>query len=326
MGDVINIKSNYSGRSWQYNEDEDAALEYLPHTDQVLYLRGLRKFMDFASGIVGIRRKVSYQMFRELLEVHRRRGSTKPEYYPKRDEVRAALTRLEVAGLIIRVPSLTKAVADSMVFRLPLANIDLEVSPNEEPIGQNVRAATRCKSAVAGLGGVLSPPLEIPMNNTPPYIRITDIKDHSENSGELSHSAQNQSLISDKPKAFDQHNNKKKSEASLCACPHREILELWAQYFPGKTQPNKNLWDQQTAATHLKARWREAGAIVHSSGTRTFYSSREEGLEWWGNFFEYISSRCKFLMSDEAQFFNLAWLVKKANFMKTLDQNYEARK
>lgn len=127
--------------------------------------------MDFASGIVGIRRKVSYQMFRELLEVHRRRGSTKPEYYPKRNEVRAALLRLEIAGLIVRVPSPTKAIADSMVFRLPLANIDLEVSPNEEPTGQAMRATTQNNSTTAGLGEALKPPLEIAMNNTPPYNR-----------------------------------------------------------------------------------------------------------------------------------------------------------
>lgn len=320
MGEVINIKGAYSGRSWQFNEDEDAALEYLPHVDQVLYLRGLRKFMDFATGIVGIRRKVSYQMFRELLEVHRRRGSTKPEYYPKRDEVRASLTRLEVAGLIIRVPSASKAVADSMVFKLPFAHADLTVLSNEERQGQTLRATTPQDSALAGADDSMSPPCENAMNNTPPYIRISEIKEHSENSRELSRSAPNDSTNSQKQKAVNQ------DAKGVGACPHAEVLELWAKYFPGKTQPNKNLWDQQTAALHLKARWREASTILHSSGTRMMYSDRAEGLVWWAEFFEYVSTKCKFLMSDDARFFNLAWLVKKANFMKTLDQNYEVRK
>lgn len=329
MGEVINIKGAYSGRSWQFNEDEDAALEYLPHVDQVLYLRGLRKFMDFATGIVGIRRKVSYQMFRELLEVHRRRGSTKPEYYPKRDEVRASLTRLEAAGLIIRVPSASKAVADSMVFKLPFAHADLTVLSNEERQGQTLRATTPQDSVLAGAGDSMSPSCENAMNNTPPYIRISEIKEIRENSSELSHSASQDSVILKNSKAVNQDTKSKQAsskQSSLGVCPHHEVLELWAKYFPGKSQPNKNLWDQQTASQHLKARWREVSMIMHSTGTRTLYATREEGLQWWGEFFQYISVRCLFLMSDDSQFFNLAWLVKKANFMKTLDQNYEVRK
>lgn len=101
-------------------------MEYLNHRSQVLYLRGLRRFMDFSTGIVGDRRGVSFQMMRELLEVSPDRGSRDPVYKPTVGEVRASLAQLERAGLIRRLPKLAKT--DRMRFYLPLASI----RPNEE--------------------------------------------------------------------------------------------------------------------------------------------------------------------------------------------------
>ena len=47
----------------QWNDEEDKALDYLPHRAQVCYLRGLRRYMDYATGIVGISRLINYKGF-----------------------------------------------------------------------------------------------------------------------------------------------------------------------------------------------------------------------------------------------------------------------
>ena len=38
------------------------ALVGLPHLQQLTYLRGIRPYMDLKTGIVGIKRKISYQL------------------------------------------------------------------------------------------------------------------------------------------------------------------------------------------------------------------------------------------------------------------------
>lgn len=117
--------------SWKWNEAEDDALSSLNNSRAaVLYLRGLRKHMDYATGLVGVARRVSLQMFRELLEERRERGSKEPLYVPTNDSVRWLLSQLERAGLIERLPKLRRT--DPMVFRLLLADTG-SVRPNEEP-------------------------------------------------------------------------------------------------------------------------------------------------------------------------------------------------
>jgi hypothetical protein len=317
MGEIVNIRGTYTGRFWQFNEDEADALLYLPHIDQVLYLMGLRRHMDFATGTVGIRRKVSYQMFKELLEVHRQRGSTKPDHYPKRDELRASIKRLEGAGLVQKLPSTGKAIAESMVFKLPLAQIGRSIPVMEEQPERVTAAHTPQDSVVAGAGEAMTPTLEKVMNPTPRNINISVLKEHTENSSELSRSESPDSDCSEalEAKAVDQ------GVGDLKACPHQAILQIWKDVLPGKTQPNVNLWSKQKASAHLRSMWREAATIPHSSGTRTLYSTREEGLRWWRAFFTDLS-KSNFLMSSEAAFFDLGWVVKRDNFLKSLDGKY----
>ena len=47
------------------NEEELAALCGLPHIQQLSYLRGIRPYMDTHTGLVGIKRRVSYQSIAE---------------------------------------------------------------------------------------------------------------------------------------------------------------------------------------------------------------------------------------------------------------------
>lgn len=113
--------------STSWNDDEEGALMYLHHRAQVLYLRGLRRYMDFSTGIVGDKRRVSLQQMRECLEVNPDKESKQDRYQPTYHAIRASLAQLERHGLIRRLPKAHKL--DPMRFFLPLASI----RPHEEP-------------------------------------------------------------------------------------------------------------------------------------------------------------------------------------------------
>jgi len=315
MGEVVSIgASDYVGRIWQFNEDEDAAMEYLPHADQVLYLRGLRKNMDFSTGIVGIRRKISYQQFKELLEVNRQQGSTKPSYAPTRDELRAIIVRLAKAGLIERIALDATARIERLVFKLPLAHVGQYSTQSKEPHHNPTGTHTAENLDAARPREGVNPTAKSGMNPLHQLVSKSDIKENSENSEEFERSPANDSSPVEKKKAVDQ---------GIGYCPHQEILDLWSQHLPTKRKPNRSLWSGSDASKRLRARWVEASQIVHSSGGRMLYSNREEGLVWWSNFFEYIAKQCKFLMSDGVEWFCLGWLTESENFIKTLEKNYE---
>ena len=114
------------------NDDELEALDALPSSTRVLYMLGLRPFMDYSNGIVGLRRRVCLQGFRELLEYEPERGSRLGgRSMPSKDAVRNEVERLVRAGLVVRLPKRRRS--DPLVFKLPLANRDAEFRPQEEP-------------------------------------------------------------------------------------------------------------------------------------------------------------------------------------------------
>lgn len=138
-GDLVN--------SWKWNEVEDAALDQLNNARaEKLYLRGLRKYMDYSTGLVGVKRRVSLQGFRELIEERRDRGSVEVEYKPSNHSIRWLLTLLERAGLVERLPKQRRT--DPMIFRLPLADTG-SFRPNEEPQRNRKGGAAKLSPAVA---------------------------------------------------------------------------------------------------------------------------------------------------------------------------------
>lgn len=106
----------------QWNDAEDEALHGLPWMAQLVYLRAIRPYMDYASGVVGIKRGVSLKSIAEMLHVEH--GQGRRDYGdPTPKAVRYALELLERAGLIVRIG------ADrSLVFKLPMADTDQSVS------------------------------------------------------------------------------------------------------------------------------------------------------------------------------------------------------
>lgn len=98
-------------------------MDYLPHAAQVLYMRVLRRRMDYSTGIVGLAVRLSYQMIAEWLEVRPPPKSQKPIVRLTVSEIRAALAQLERVGLIERVVLHGEVLP--LVFLLPLARTGL---------------------------------------------------------------------------------------------------------------------------------------------------------------------------------------------------------
>lgn len=80
------------------NTEELALLYGLPHIQQLTYLRGIRPYMDVKTGLVGIKRRISYQSISEQLYVEPHQGIKSQRL--SRDQLRRALSGLARAGVI----------------------------------------------------------------------------------------------------------------------------------------------------------------------------------------------------------------------------------
>jgi hypothetical protein len=80
------------------NSEELEALCGLPHAQQLAYLRGIRPYMDVKTGLVGIKRRISYQSISEQLYVEPHQGIKSQDF--SRAQARRALSALERVGLI----------------------------------------------------------------------------------------------------------------------------------------------------------------------------------------------------------------------------------
>lgn len=108
---------------------------------------------------------------------------------------------------------------------------------------------------------------------------------------------------------------------SLPACPHNEILDLWAEIMPDKRQPIRSLWAKGQRAKNLAARWKAGFSIINEQTGEPLYTDRETGIEWWGRFLRFLR-RSEFLMRDDSRFFGLDWISKRENFEKIMELKY----
>lgn len=124
--------------SWRWNEDEDDAIDVLPQECQIIYLRVFRKHMDYATGVVGIKRTISYGQIKERLEYQPSIHSNEKPIEYSQGQIKRLIQKLVDAGLAERMHDTSKGVA-KMVFRLPMACSDAEIARHE----QDTESATR---------------------------------------------------------------------------------------------------------------------------------------------------------------------------------------
>jgi hypothetical protein len=114
----------------QWNDEEDVAMDYLPHVDQVLYLRGIRRRMNYQTGIAGQEAPISYAWLAQLAEVRSEQGSHAAAITKmSRSALRASFARMERAGLIKRIPTADRG----LIFECLLASRGQSVPRRNDP-------------------------------------------------------------------------------------------------------------------------------------------------------------------------------------------------
>lgn len=103
------------------NTEELALLYGLPHIQQLLYLRGIRPYMDVKTGLVGIKRRISYQSISEQLYVQPHQGIKSQSF--SRDQLRRAVSGLARAGVIT-----VQSEGMQLILKCELATRDYSVS------------------------------------------------------------------------------------------------------------------------------------------------------------------------------------------------------
>lgn len=106
------------------NDREMEALQGLPWFARCLYVFGIRPYMDYRTGTVGIVRGVSWQSIAEALYVEPHQGET-DSGTPDKSRVRRAAARLEKAGLVV-----LRSMDKRLVFQCLLADTD-QSAPNK---------------------------------------------------------------------------------------------------------------------------------------------------------------------------------------------------
>lgn len=114
------------------NDNELDALCGLSYTQQITYLRGIRPYMDRATFMVGVKRRISYQSLSEALYIEPHQG-IKESGSPSRQQIRRAVKGLERAGLIA-IQSFDK----HLILKCLLADISycVQNKPDTKPTQQ----------------------------------------------------------------------------------------------------------------------------------------------------------------------------------------------
>ena len=113
--------------AFKINDLELQALYGLSHLQQLLYMRGLRPYMDYSSGIVGIKRGISYQSLSEACYVEPQRGVVST--HVSHDQIKRCLATLERVTLIKRQSIQRK----KLIVTCLLADRDKAVSNKAAP-------------------------------------------------------------------------------------------------------------------------------------------------------------------------------------------------
>lgn len=116
------------------NGTELAVLCGLPHIQQLAYLRGIRPYMDVKTGLVGIKRRISYQSISEQLYVEPHQGIKNQSF--SRDQLRRALSGLARVGVIE-----VQSEGMQLILKCKLATMDYSVQ-NKAAINPPQKATT----------------------------------------------------------------------------------------------------------------------------------------------------------------------------------------
>jgi hypothetical protein len=113
------------------SDEELQALEGLPHLHRCLYIFGIRRYMDYSTGITGIKRKISYKSLSEEVYINPHQGMTDTKT-KSIAQLKRAVKFLEKAGLIA-VHSIVTKTEKQLILKCILASWDKSVQNKPVP-------------------------------------------------------------------------------------------------------------------------------------------------------------------------------------------------
>ncbi len=177
-----------------------------------------------------------------------------------------------------------------------------------EQTGKSIQSVRTCINRLKSTG-------EITDKSTNKFRLITIVKYDSYQQGDEHANKQNNNQTNkqatSKQQATNNNEEVKKERIEIRSspngnCPHTQVIELYHKYLP--TMPMVKTWSTKRKA-YLNARWKQAP---------------EQSLEWWENFFKYISG-IKFLTEPGKMGWrcDLEWIITESNFIKIREGKYE---
>lgn len=105
----------------------------------------------------------------------------------------------------------------------------------------------------------------------------------------------------------------------------KQLVGLFASKVPELPKPRYELWKDSAGAESMRQRWKWllGPDAVREDDTR-YASTAHEAVDWFARFFDTVHES-DFLSGRSGQWKNcdLAWLMKRDNFMKVVQGNYE---
>lgn len=112
------------------------------------------------------------------------------------------------------------------------------------------------------------------------------------------------------------------TDRSIPACPHGELLAIFAEQLPTLPQPRAEAWTGARAKS-LACRWKWVMTAKKPSGQR-YATTKTEGLDFFRRYFGYVAT-CPHLVGENNRGWtaDLGWLANETNFSKVIDGNYD---
>lgn len=127
----------YPGNTW-LNDAELSALDGLPPLHFKLYVAALKRYMDSKSGLIGLKRGISWQSIKEAVYIEPRSGVETVN--PSKDQIRRAVAILDSIGLITKIEAGKK-----LVFKCELATLDRSVQKQAASFSPHQAATDEAK-------------------------------------------------------------------------------------------------------------------------------------------------------------------------------------
>lgn len=115
------------------------------------------------------------------------------------------------------------------------------------------------------------------------------------------------------------------SPGAVPPCPVKQLVSLFVAKVPEMPRPRYELWKDGAGAEAMRQRWRWllSNSTTREDGSR-YATSAPEAVEWFGRFFDNVAASDFLTGRREGRSkFDLTWLMKRENFMKVVQGNYD---